>query len=641
MHRLDAKPGQFFVWRFLDGAGWSRGHPFSLAAAPTIDALDISARLVGDGTERLRTLRPGTRVLVEGPYGRMTGDERTARKLLMIGAGAGVAPLVSILEGHTGRARRRSSSPATTTRARDARSRDPPTRRAAPRAALRPDRSAIGSGRGCRRRTRHGAAIACSATSPPTSTITTCSSAGRGRGWMPSCTTCTPPASPSDASTPSRSRSETRHHEEDRLRTARDRERPRAAVQLPDVARSRDADHGCDGHRLRRFTGTGRAPARPEHGSGSTNNGSGTPAPATLGQPLGLLGHQLRLVGLGHKTGPGGRLDAVRPGPGEDHGVGRCHRRGRRRRLPQRDRRDQEINQVAIPMLVSETLSAKSAQIDMISGATYTSEGYVQSLQSAIDEASRELRDGAAPPPLDVHLLATPAAGPARACRSCRRVRRPRNRPRRRLSRGAAAGRGDLLAVPRRLRRLAIARGERPRRRRPARDEVAEACPRRAGHARPLLGVARRHVRPHRIRQGLGGPVARPPTCSPSTRPTSASPPVATASATSRTTRVWPRGSASRTRGTPRPCSPPSRYGAARSRRPAPPIAVLHITDAPHRRHPECRRVGDGPGRRPDLGRRRRHRRLRDGRRRPVLAARRTGRRGLVVWRDGRSDVFG
>ncbi len=96
--RLRAEPGQFFVWRFLDGAGWTRGHPFSLAAAPTSDALVISARTVGDGTARLASLPRGTRVLVEGPYGRMTGAARRGTKLLMISAGAGVAPLVSLLE---------------------------------------------------------------------------------------------------------------------------------------------------------------------------------------------------------------------------------------------------------------------------------------------------------------------------------------------------------------------------------------------------------------------------------------------------------------------------------------------------------------------------------------------------------------
>lgn len=94
---LGARAGQFFVWRFLDGPGWTRGHPFSLSAAPGRE-VTLTARVVGDGTRRLAALAPGTRVIVEGPYGEMTGERRTGTKLLMIGAGAGVAPLVSLLE---------------------------------------------------------------------------------------------------------------------------------------------------------------------------------------------------------------------------------------------------------------------------------------------------------------------------------------------------------------------------------------------------------------------------------------------------------------------------------------------------------------------------------------------------------------
>lgn len=95
---LGARPGQFFVWRFLDGEGWTRGHPFSLASAPSGGELVIAARIVGDGTRRLASLAPGTRVMVEGPYGHLTGELRRGRGLLMIGAGAGVAPLVALLE---------------------------------------------------------------------------------------------------------------------------------------------------------------------------------------------------------------------------------------------------------------------------------------------------------------------------------------------------------------------------------------------------------------------------------------------------------------------------------------------------------------------------------------------------------------
>lgn len=49
--------------------------------------------------------------------------------------------------------------------------------------------------------------------------------------------------------------------------------------------------------------------------------------------------------------------------------------------------RDQEINAYALPVLRQETLDAQSASIDTVSGATVTSDGYLQSLQSALDAA--------------------------------------------------------------------------------------------------------------------------------------------------------------------------------------------------------------------------------------------------------------
>ena len=56
---------------------------------------------------------------------------------------------------------------------------------------------------------------------------------------------------------------------------------------------------------------------------------------------------------------------------------------------PQDTSRDQQINGYAIPQLDQETLQAQSAQIDSVSGATYTSEGYISSLQAALDQAHR------------------------------------------------------------------------------------------------------------------------------------------------------------------------------------------------------------------------------------------------------------
>jgi uncharacterized protein with FMN-binding domain len=54
---------------------------------------------------------------------------------------------------------------------------------------------------------------------------------------------------------------------------------------------------------------------------------------------------------------------------------------------PNGNGKDQEINSYALPILTRETVDAQSASIDMVSGATVTSDGYIQSLQSAIDQA--------------------------------------------------------------------------------------------------------------------------------------------------------------------------------------------------------------------------------------------------------------
>jgi uncharacterized protein with FMN-binding domain len=54
---------------------------------------------------------------------------------------------------------------------------------------------------------------------------------------------------------------------------------------------------------------------------------------------------------------------------------------------PEGSPRDQEITGFAVPQLTQEALAAQSAHIDTVSGATYTSEGYLQSLQSALDKA--------------------------------------------------------------------------------------------------------------------------------------------------------------------------------------------------------------------------------------------------------------
>ena len=49
---------------------------------------------------------------------------------------------------------------------------------------------------------------------------------------------------------------------------------------------------------------------------------------------------------------------------------------------------DVQIGEFAFPKLIGETLNAQSARIDSVSGATYTSGGYIRSLQSALDNGA-------------------------------------------------------------------------------------------------------------------------------------------------------------------------------------------------------------------------------------------------------------
>lgn len=54
---------------------------------------------------------------------------------------------------------------------------------------------------------------------------------------------------------------------------------------------------------------------------------------------------------------------------------------------PSGNARSDQINGYAIPRLDNEALAAQSAHIDMVSGASYTSAGYIRSLQAALDRA--------------------------------------------------------------------------------------------------------------------------------------------------------------------------------------------------------------------------------------------------------------
>ncbi|BEL05172.1 hypothetical protein Q0Z83_033630 [Actinoplanes sichuanensis] len=97
LDRLPARAGQFFQWRFLDGPGWTRAHPYSLSATPHGHQLRITVKDLGDGSSRVASLRPGTRALIEGPYGVLTAEGHTGGPVVLIGCGIGVTPLLALL----------------------------------------------------------------------------------------------------------------------------------------------------------------------------------------------------------------------------------------------------------------------------------------------------------------------------------------------------------------------------------------------------------------------------------------------------------------------------------------------------------------------------------------------------------------
>lgn len=98
LDRLGVRSGQFFIWRFLGSPGRTRGHPYSLSAAPTADLLRITVGRSGDGGRRVAGLRIGTRVAIEGPYGSVVGQRRRHDRLLLVSAGIGITPFRALLE---------------------------------------------------------------------------------------------------------------------------------------------------------------------------------------------------------------------------------------------------------------------------------------------------------------------------------------------------------------------------------------------------------------------------------------------------------------------------------------------------------------------------------------------------------------
>lgn len=95
---LAARPGQFVCLRVLTGDLWWQAHPYSLSAVPRPGALRLTVKALGDASTRTLAVPVGTRVLLEGPYGVLTIEQAQGRRVLLIGAGVGLAPMRALLE---------------------------------------------------------------------------------------------------------------------------------------------------------------------------------------------------------------------------------------------------------------------------------------------------------------------------------------------------------------------------------------------------------------------------------------------------------------------------------------------------------------------------------------------------------------
>ncbi len=96
--RLRVEPGQFMLWRFVDRFRWRDAHPYSLSRATNSSTLRITVKPSGDGSGDLATVKPGTRVLAEGPFGVFSMAARTRPGAVFVAAGIGITPVRAMLE---------------------------------------------------------------------------------------------------------------------------------------------------------------------------------------------------------------------------------------------------------------------------------------------------------------------------------------------------------------------------------------------------------------------------------------------------------------------------------------------------------------------------------------------------------------
>jgi predicted ferric reductase len=97
LEKFRFNPGQFLHVSFLTTGLWAP-HPFSISQAYNGRNIRISVKASGDHTSRINTLKVGTKVFLEGPFGRFTPAVAKTNKYLFIAGGIGITPIRAMIE---------------------------------------------------------------------------------------------------------------------------------------------------------------------------------------------------------------------------------------------------------------------------------------------------------------------------------------------------------------------------------------------------------------------------------------------------------------------------------------------------------------------------------------------------------------
>lgn len=97
LDQFPAEAGQFAIWRFMDRKRWWQAHPFSISAIPDGRRLRITVKNIGDFTSDIYAVKPGTPILVDGPFGKFIERPRL-RRVLLIAGGIGITPIRPLAE---------------------------------------------------------------------------------------------------------------------------------------------------------------------------------------------------------------------------------------------------------------------------------------------------------------------------------------------------------------------------------------------------------------------------------------------------------------------------------------------------------------------------------------------------------------